>query len=485
VSDLPERVEEAVRQRRLFRRGEAILVAVSGGLDSMALLHLLARLAPTHGWRLAVAHFNHQLRGRSSDADERLVERTARQLGLPFAAGRADVRKFAGAHKLSMEMAARNLRHAFLARTARKRGTRTIALAHHADDQVELFLLRLLRGAGGTGLGGMKWRGPSPENREISLVRPLLGETKAALSEWVAREKIAYREDASNARLDMQRNRIRHELLPLLARHYQSATARVLLRQMEILGAEAEFVTAAAEKWLGRRGGGRFGALPLALQRRCLQIQLERLGLPVSFELIEQLREHEGRPVTVGRSRALAAVGVPPEGGSGGMGRADRLKAELQARTYVSRDSAGRLSLAERGDFSGREMRVRLRGRAGEIAFANRAITWQIEPLPDGIEGAIQKRVNIERFDADKVGRVIGLRHWRPGDRFQPIGMGRAVKLQDLFVNQKISRNERRELVVATSEGGELFWVEGLRMAERFKLDKSTRRGLKWTWERL
>ena len=455
MSNLPERVEEAVQQHRLFRRGEAILVAVSGGLDSIVLLHLLARLSPLHAWKLSVSHFNHQLRGRSGDADERLTKETAKRLRLPFVTGRADVRRYARTHKLSLEMAARKLRHAFLARTATKLDIRTIALAHHADDQVELFLLRLLRGAGGTGLAGMKWRGPSPEQPEIFLTRPLLGETKATLAAWAAQEKIAFREDASNAQLDIQRNRIRHELLPLLAERYQPAPARILLRQMDILGAEAEFVTAAAEKWLRNKRGGKFAALPVALQRRCLQIQLDRLGLPATFDLIEQLRGRERRPVSVARN------------------------------VFVARDASGRLAVAKRPKFSRQKARFRLRGRAGEIAFAKRAISWQIEPLPNGIEGALQKRVNFERFDADKVGMVIGLRHWRPGDRFQPIGMERAVKLQDLFMNQKIPRNERRELVVATTGRGELFWVEGLRMAERFKLDNSTRRGLKWSWERL
>ena len=272
MTDLPERVEENLRERGLFRHGETILVAVSGGLDSMLLLEVLSRLSVKHGWRLVVAHFNHQVRGRSSDADERLVKNVAQKSGMPFVAGGADVRKFARAHKISVEMAARKLRHAFLAQAARKRRIKTIALAHHADDQIELFFLRLLRGAGATGLAGMKWRSPSPAHPGVFLARPLLAETKAALAEWAAREKIAWREDASNEHLDIQRNRIRQELLPLLVRHYQPSLAGVLLREMDILGAEAEFVTAMAEKWLRRKSGRNFASLPVALQRRCLQI---------------------------------------------------------------------------------------------------------------------------------------------------------------------------------------------------------------------
>src|SRR5215472_5483335 len=110
----------------------------------MALLHLLHKLAKTNGWKLTVAHFNHQLRGRSSDADERLVQRTAEKLKLPFICGRADVRKFARAEKLSIEMAARRLRHDFFARSALARRIPSVAMAHHADDQLELFFLRLL-----------------------------------------------------------------------------------------------------------------------------------------------------------------------------------------------------------------------------------------------------------------------------------------------------------------------------------------------------
>src|SRR5208337_2330462 len=151
----------------------------SGGVDSMVLLHALHRLAKQHGWQLTVAHFNHRLRGRASDADENLVRRTAAAMKLAVVAGRADVKAFARKSKLSIEMAARKLRHEFLAREARKRKIRIVALAHHADDQVELFFLRLLRGTGGEGLAGMKWRSPLSADPRLTLVRPLLDVTKA------------------------------------------------------------------------------------------------------------------------------------------------------------------------------------------------------------------------------------------------------------------------------------------------------------------
>jgi tRNA(Ile)-lysidine synthase len=303
--NLAERVEQSIAMKGLFARGESILVAVSGGLDSMALLHVLRRLANSHDWKLTVAHFNHQLRGRSSDADERLVKRTAEKLTLPYVIDRADVKTFARGNKLSLEMAARKLRHAFLAKVATKRKIKRIALAHHADDQVELFFVRLLRGAGGEGSAGMKWLGPSPIDASVWLARPLLDQPKAVLAEYARREKIIFREDATNGQLDIQRNRLRHELLPLLTKKYQPALARVVLRQMEIVGAEADFVTGAAQGWLDGKQQPTFEKLPLALQRRCLQLQLVRHGLASNFDLIEQLREAPNRAVTINEQLAV------------------------------------------------------------------------------------------------------------------------------------------------------------------------------------
>src|SRR5215207_5955872 len=171
-------------------------------------------------------------------------------MNLPIIAERADIGAMAGQAKGSIEMVARRVRHAFLARVVREQRGQTVALAHQADDQVELFFLRLLRGAGADGLSGMEPVAASPVDPKVKLVRPLLSVARAEIEEFARRERIPFREDASNRSTDHLRNRIRHELLPLLEHNFQPAIRSVVLRTMELLRADAEFSWRAALEWL-------------------------------------------------------------------------------------------------------------------------------------------------------------------------------------------------------------------------------------------
>jgi tRNA(Ile)-lysidine synthase len=469
VTDLLQHIEQNIQNRRLLKRGEKILVAVSGGLDSMVLLHALKTLSAKHKWKIFVAHFNHQLRGRASDADEKLVRKTAAEMNLPFVVERADVKKFAAQSKLSIEMAARKLRHEFLARAARARKIKTIALAHHADDQVELFFLRLLRGAGGEGLAGMKWRSPSPADKNVSIVRPLLDFSKAEVAEFARENKIRFREDVTNFSSDFLRNRIRNKLLPLLRKKYQRGLNKTILRLMEIVGAESEFVGRSSERQFAQNKNRsqltsaatkkNFENLPIAIQRRILQSQLAELGCAADFDLVEQLRETDGKSVSVGSGLS------------------------------ISRDANGELKLHEKqsAEFNANKLEVNLSGRAGGASFDGVKFRWQIQaqkklPLHQNNLAGGPPALR-EFFDADKNGNEIILRHWRAGDRFQPIGLKSAAKLQDLFTNAKIPCGRRRNLIVAEASGGEIFWVEGLRISENFKITPKTKRQLIWRWQ--
>lgn len=448
--DLWSQVRQNIAVRRLWKRQARVLVAVSGGVDSMVLLHLLHGLSAAQGWRLVVAHFNHQLRGRSSDADERLVRREALRLGLRCRVSRGDVRAVSKREGISIEMAARRLRHEFLARMAHATGAGVIALAHHAEDQVELFFLRLLRGAGSDGLAGMRWSNRSPVDARVTLVRPLLDLPKAALEEFARGACIRWREDATNHSTDVLRNRVRHELVPLLVKNYQPALGKVVWRTMALLGAEAECVEDLARVW--RKQPGDFAALPVAVQRRVMLGQLLELGLPGEFEAVEWFRLHPGEVLTMaGESIWRDAAGQVHR-------RAERPVTFDKSRTRVSLDGK-----RGRGCFGGMEFRWEIRAARGRRPAL----------------GALG-----ECFDAEAVGEEMGLRHWQAGDRFETIGLGHPAKLQDLFTNAKVSATERRQRVVAARASGELWWVEGLRIGETCKVTSRTRRWLIWRWKR-
>ncbi len=443
------------------KAGGKILVAVSGGLDSMVLLHVLKVLSGPSRWTLTVAHFNHHLRRRASDGDEAFVRKTAAAMGLPFIAEGANVKAMAREQKLSIEMAARKLRHEFFAYTAHKLKISTVALAHHADDQVELFFLRLLRGAGGAGLTGMRWRSPSPADKNISLIRPLLDISRTKLEQYACENRIDHREDATNASPDFLRNRIRHELLPLLREKYQPGLNQTILRTMDIAGAESDSISETAQLWLRKHSDkvlpeNNFERLPIAVQRQILKLQLFESGISIDFDLVELLRRTPNQQIAV------------------------------SADFLVSRDLKGLIHRYEhqRSEFNDHQLAVKL-NEGGITAFDGIKLKWQFKARRAGSGQTIPvtKKKGIEVFSADKAGGEIILRHWRAGDRFQPIGLKSATKLQNLFTNQKISRDHRHKLIVAEA-GKEIFWVEGLRISENFKVTPKTKRLLVWQWRR-
>jgi tRNA(Ile)-lysidine synthase len=452
VSDLIEQFSNVVTSQKLLPDGRVVVVAVSGGLDSMALLHLMEALKARFKWTIHVAHFNHRLRGRASLADEKFVRKQAEKLGLEFHCSRWDdaaQRKLIKKH--GIEMAAREARLGFLGETARAVKSKNVVLAHHADDQAELFFIRMFRGAGSFGLGGMRMKTGLKTPVSCSLIRPLLGCSRSALEDWAKSKRIRFREDASNQDFRYLRNRIRHELIPRLELDYAPGVSAKLSRTMEILSAEAEWWRAEAGRAL-EDSTLQFSELPVPLQRHVIVIQLERLDVEFDFELVERLRDPGGLTVNVCGDR------------------------------FVSRNAAGRI--VEHANqslvFEADSRRVDLRKKRASAAFGGRKFTWMIRSKPVG--SAFAGVSDGEVFDLANVGGSITLRFWRPGDRFQPIGSARAAKLQDLFTNARISAKDRRRRVVVETESGHIFWVEGLRIGERAKVTAKTRDCLVWRW---
>jgi tRNA(Ile)-lysidine synthase len=456
VSELVQHVRAELLKRFSHRRSQKFVVAVSGGLDSMVLLRLLREALPHPAHSLVVAHFNHQLRGKNSDADQCLVKETAESTSLTCRTGSPKKAYEPGSG--SLEMWARRERHAFLAATARAESAETIVTAHHADDLVELVFLRLLRGEAAS-IGGMAAESPAPFDPDLTLFRPLLRISKEALLSTAKAIGIPYREDISNRDPSFRRNWIRSRLIPPIVERFGPSVTTTVQRCAEILGDESDYMDAQAEAWLTKAEQERvprFAELPPALQRRIVLKQLKAASLPPDFGHIEQLRIRSGSSVMLEGAASVAL------NGHGSLVRSG------------SRNIAG---------FTAERLDLDLESPA-EIQFGPLALRWNILPLGQPFS-PIEPRREHERFDADAIGPSAILRHWQPGDRFQPSGFGRAAKIQNLFVSAKIPVGERRRLAVATRSDGEVFWVEGLRISEKYKLGPKTRRYLDWRWQRL
>jgi tRNA(Ile)-lysidine synthase len=255
----------------------------------MALLHALLSSSREN---LIVAHLDHRLRGRASTADAAFVRKQATALGLPVFTGRADTRAYAAARGISLELAARELRHTFFAAAARAHRSNHIVLAHHSDDQIETILHNFLRGTGPTGLTGMQPVSPlQVDRRTLTLHRPLLAVRRADLDAYISDHQIPYREDASNTDPAHTRNRLRHDLIPLIERTFGPAFTEAALRNAVILRAEDEHLSAETDAIpiSAKLPVATLRDLPLALRRRVIRRWLTLHAIPHGLAEIDRV----------------------------------------------------------------------------------------------------------------------------------------------------------------------------------------------------
>jgi tRNA(Ile)-lysidine synthase len=277
---------------RPFSPGARYLVGVSGGRDSVALLHWLVDLGYKN---LIVCHFDHQLRGRSSRADAIFVQRLAAKYDVDLALGSASVRALAAKKKMSIETAARDARYKFFAQVAKRRRCRTIFLGHHADDLVETFLINLFRGAGTSGLSAMRAVSVRKiDDVKLQVVRPLLGVWREQIDDYVRKHRLKFREDASNKNLAPLRNRIRHRIIPEIEKQLGRNVRASIWRAATIAAEEENFFEALLPDKLSKLTAlavKPLRAMPVAVQRRMLHEWLRTSEVPdVSFDLIERVR---------------------------------------------------------------------------------------------------------------------------------------------------------------------------------------------------
>ncbi|MFQ6059411.1 MAG: tRNA lysidine(34) synthetase TilS [Anaerolineae bacterium] len=471
-----ETVRRTIDEHRMFDPGEMVVVGVSGGPDSLCLLHVLRELRGEYGIRLHVAHLDHQIRGQESADDAAFVARIAEEWGIPATIATRDVPAYARERRLAIEEAARQARYAFLAQVAQEVGARKVAVAHNADDQVESVLMHFLRGAGLAGLRGMQPISPWPSQPvtkppvNLILLRPLLEVPRTEIEAYCRQHHLQPRFDRSNLDTTYYRNRLRHELIPLLET-YNPGVREVLRRSAKVIADDYDYL-----RNQGRRaweqvvteadGGFTFALEPWRQLHPSLQRQLLR-------EAIRRLRRglrninwvHIEDALKVIHERPTGSIATLPQGLQLFKGYESFTVGEALPRPDLPLLTVERLPLTIPGatPLPGSnwqvEARILPRDELTEEHFSD-ANPWQTV------------------LDYDRAGPELALRRRRPGDRFQPLGLGGREKTVSAFmINEKIPAHIRDELPLVVSPQ-HIVWIPGWRLDERVKITEDTERVL-------
>lgn len=451
---LIESVRRTLQQHQLAGPTTPVAVALSGGPDSMALLHVLRALEASGDVTLAaVAHFNHQLRDRS-DADEQFCSEVASAFGLPFIVERADVRAVALEQGRSLEDAAHVLRYAFFDRACRAAGAEVVALGHTRDDQAETFLLRLVHGAGSRGLAAMY-----PRNGQV--IRPLLDCSRAQVHAFLKERQIPCVHDASNDDVGIPRNRLRAEVLPLLQGRFNPAIVDALAAAAELARADEELLGALVREWVSKHvavdGDRQVIAIPAlreapaALARRALHqaMSLAAGDRRIGFEDVRRcwavvLGDSPGFDAPGHRVERYAGTVVLTGRPAGSAGRPTGVAATPAAGFAHHLPVPGEVAIPE----------------IGCVMSAEVVLSAENAPRPNGQLAIVPKEM---------VAAGLGVRSRRPGDRLQPTTVGHR-KLQDLLVDRKVPRGERDRIPIVTDVGGRIVWVAGHALDRDFRV---------------
>jgi tRNA(Ile)-lysidine synthase len=457
---LVQQIRSAIETYNLIPPGTHLLAGVSGGADSVAMLHALSSLAAPLGFRLSVAHLNHGIRPEAH-ADADAVAAHCQRLGLPFHGGFANVPEMATQAGVSLEMAAREARYRFFAETATTCNADAAATAHTQDDQAETVILKLCRGSGPDGLEGIA--------REITLagirvVRPLLNSTRACVEAFLTEANIPWCEDATNADTRLKRNRVRHEVLPYIEEHFNPRIKETLARTANILSEEnaflAQLADSALKDALTKDNALRIDslqALPPALLRRVLRnwiVQRGALAAQLRFELIERAAE------MVHAKQGTGEIVLTPS---------HRLRREYDTLHFTS-DSPEAITIPDTPLMIPGETRL-----DGAGLLISTELRTGYECVQPGPLGSFPARAQI-RWDEEQP-QQIHVQSWRPGDRIEPLGMTGSCKLQDIFVNEKLPRHLRARIPVFFCED-ELVWLPGYRIARNWAVSDSKQSSL-------
>ncbi len=447
-----------INRCNLIAEGEKVILALSGGIDSMVLSDLLQKTKVD----FVVAHCNFHLRGKESDGDEQLVREFTGKNGIQCFVRHFDTEQYATEKGISIEMAARDLRYAWFEELRQQLGYDKIAVAHHADDQAETFFINLLRGAGLRGLKGML-----PQNGVI--IRPLLWASREQIHQYAVENQILWREDHTNAESVYLRNKIRNQLLPLFD-ELQKDARQGLYKSLEHLASENELYRDLLKEKLAQivERDGDVQRLPYSAFLDCFvprndakRLSEAKVPDPVegpgySFQLLfEWLRQYG---FNTDQCRFIF------EAMETGVGN------KYYSPTHQLIIGRNELQLSEINPVE--EVEVQIGVGEEEIVSPVHLCFSKWEKNADFV---IDKSPNMAQLDFDKLKFPLTLRHWRHGDRFHPLGMKGSKLLSDFFVDQKFTDVQKKNVFLLVSAENEILWVVGYRIDDRFKVTNSTK----------
>lgn len=467
-SSLPLRCEKTIRRYGMLSKGDKVLLGVSGGSDSVFLLHLLHALSEKYSLTLHVAHLNHGFR-REAEKEAIFVKGLAEGLGIPYTLRTINVPSYAKEKKLSRQEAAREVRYSFLREVATEIGANKIALGHTADDQAETFLMKLIRGAGAKGMSGIHPCFLFTVHGSLStvIIRPLIDIGRKEIMDYLREKGVPFIEDPSNITPAYLRNRIRNELIPLIEKNYNPKVKETFVRSAEILREEDSFlenyVRRVLPEFISLRKKGRielllkpFLNLDKAIQRRIIRIVIEELKGDLKGYSMLHINEVID---SIAEGQTGRRINLP----KGIMVQRDYDHLSIYLKEPRPQTPESRLRIYD----------VIVPG-VTQIPEFGLTVYTEIKEQPfESGNGKIEVA-----FDLEKIPGRVGIRMRKEGDRFFPSGMGgRSKKLKSYLIDKKIKRDERDRIPILVS-GDDILWIVGHRQDERYRAGKETKRVL-------